>query len=102
MELTSTTRHQAYLDESILWERELVDYIRRCQTQAADEDSLSAIAAALARHELRRCLQARALVRRLSECPAQDVATALGSGCLSDHAHALMTGKWAAVGLMIE
>jgi hypothetical protein len=102
MEMTPAMLHRAYLDESILWERELVDYVRRCQTQAAGEESLSAIAASLARHELRRCLQARTLVRRLGELSAADIAAALGSAGLSDHAHALMHGNWAAVGLMIE
>ena len=102
MQLTSTKLHRAYDQESLLWERELVDYIRRCQTHATGEDSLSATAASLARLELRRCLQARTLVRRLSGYQAEDVAAALRAAGFSDHASALLRGNWRAAGLLIE
>jgi hypothetical protein len=102
MELMSTKLHQAYLNESILWERELVDYVARCQAQSSGEDSLSSIAASLARLEIRRCLQARTLVRRFCDRPAEEVAAVLSATSLSDHASALLNGNWAAVGLVIE
>jgi hypothetical protein len=98
----STKTHRAYLDESVLWEHELVDYVKRCQAQSFGEDSLSSIAASLARLEIRRCLQARSIVRRLSDCSVEEVAEALSVSGLSDHASALMNGNWAAVGLVIE
>jgi hypothetical protein len=59
-----------YLEQSLLWERELVDYIARCQKQSSGAESLSEVAASLARLELRRCLQARALVRQSGESSA--------------------------------
>ena len=59
-----------YLEQSLLWERELVDYIVRCQKQSSGAESLSEVAAPLARLELRRCLQARALVRQLGRSSA--------------------------------
>ncbi len=90
-----------YLRQSHLWERELVDFIARCQSQAASDDSLSEIAATLARRELRRCLQARTLVRRLNELPVSELATALRTTGLGDHASALVGGNWAAAGLLI-
>jgi hypothetical protein len=98
----STKTYRAYLDESVLWEHELVDYVKRCQAQSFGEDSLSSIAASLARLEIRRCLQARSIVRRLSDCSVEEVAEALSVSGLSDHASALMNGNWAAVGLVIE
>jgi hypothetical protein len=98
----STKTYRAYLDESVLWEHELVDYVKRCQAQSFGEDSLSSIAASLARLEIRRCLQARSIVRRLSDCSVEEVAEALSVSGLSDHARALMNGNWAAVGLVIE
>ncbi len=94
--------YRNYLDQSGLWERELVDYIARCQAQSSGAQSLSEIAATLARLELRRCLQARALVRRFDECSAVEIAGALSIAGLSDHASALLNGDWAAVGLMIQ
>ena len=102
MELISATNDQNYLEQSLLWERELVDYIDRCQKQSSGADSLSEIAASLARQELRRCLQARSLVRRWSDRPLEEIAEALCSSGLSDHASALVRGNWAAVGLQIE
>src|SRR4051812_24360361 len=73
MELIPTNNDQNYLDQSRLWERELVDYIDRCQKQSSGEDSLSEIAASLARQELRRCLQARSLVRCHSDLPLAEI-----------------------------
>ena len=102
MELTSAQHARNYLDQSQLWERELVDYIDRCQKQSSGPDSLSEIAASLAREELRRCLQARSLVRRHGDRPLADVAAALCDAGLSDHASALVRGNWASVGLQIE
>jgi hypothetical protein len=91
-----------YLEQSLLWEGELVDYIARCQKQSSGAESLSEIAASLARLELRRCLQARALVRELADRPLGEVAASLSAAGLADHASALMRGDWAAVGLLIE
>jgi hypothetical protein len=91
-----------YLEQSLLWERELVDYIARCQKQSFGAESLSEIAASLARLELRRCLQARALVRQLGGRPLGEVAASLSAVGLPDHASALIRGNWAAVGLLIE
>jgi hypothetical protein len=91
-----------YLEQSLLWERELVDYIARCQKQSSGAESLSEIAASLARLELRRCLQARALVRQLADRPLGEVAASLSAAGLADHARALIRGDWAAVGLLIE
>jgi hypothetical protein len=91
-----------YLQQSRLWERELVDYIDRCQKQSSGAESLSEIAASLARLELRRCLQARALVRRLDDHDLSDIVEALCNAGLADHASALLHGNWAAVGLVIE
>ena len=102
MELIAAKNHQNYLDQSQLWERELVDYMDRCQKQSSGDDSLSEIAASLAREELRRCLQARALVRRHSGLPLAEIIEALSDAGLTDHARALMQGNWAAVGLQIE
>jgi hypothetical protein len=98
----STKTFRAYLDESVLWEHELVDYVKRCQAQSFGEESLSSIAASLACLEIRRCLQARSIVRRLIDRPAEEVAEALSASGLSDHASALINGNWAAVGLLIE
>jgi hypothetical protein len=102
MELITAKNDQNYLEQSLLWERELADYIDRCQKQSSGADSLSEIAASLARQELRRCLQARSLVRRWSDRPPEEIAKALYSSGLSDHASALLRGNWAAVGLQIE
>lgn len=102
MQVTSKTMYTEYVDQSIAWEYELVDYVWRCETHASGDDSLSSIAATLARLEIRRCLQARTLVRRLSELPTEELATALSASGLGDHAGALIHGNWAAVGLAIE
>jgi hypothetical protein len=102
MELIPAKNDQNYLDQSRLWERELVDYIDRCQKQSSGADSLSEIAASLARQELRRCLQARALIRRHSDLALVEIVEALSDAGLSDHASALVRGNWAAVGLQIE
>ena len=91
-----------YLEQSLLWERELVDYIARCQKQSSGVESLSEIAASLARLELRRCLQARALVRQLADHPLAEVSASLSAMGLPDHASALARGDWAAAGLLIE
>jgi hypothetical protein len=102
MGLTPPRSDQNYLDQSLLWERELVDYIDRCQKQSSGDDSLSEVAASLAREELRRCLQARSLVRRHSGLPLAEIIEVLSDAGLTDHASALMRGNWAAVGLQIE
>ena len=91
-----------YLAQSLLWERELVDYIARCQKQSSGAESLSEVAASLARLELRRCLQARALVRQSADRPLTELAALLSAAGLPDHASALIRGNWAAVGLLIE
>ncbi len=91
-----------YLEQSLLWERELVDYIARCQKQSSGVESLSEIATSLARLELRRCLQARALVRQLADRPLAEVSASLSGMGLPDHASALARGDWAAAGLLIE
>jgi hypothetical protein len=102
MELTPPRSDQNYLEQSRLWERELVDYIDRCQKQSTGDDSLSEIAASLARQELRRCLQARSLVCRHRELPVAGIVEALSDAGLSDHASAFVRGNWAAVGLQID
>ena len=79
-----------------------MDYVWRCEVHAPNDDSLSVLAATLARGEIRRCLQARALVRRLRDCSAEEIAAALSHAGLGDHAGALLHGNWAAVGLAIE
>jgi hypothetical protein len=91
-----------YLEQSLLWERELVDYIARCQKQSSGAESLSEVAASLARLELRRCLQARALVRQSVNLALGEIAVSLNAAGLPDHASALIRGNWAAVGLLIE
>lgn len=102
MHRTSVDMQRDYIEQSIAWEFELVDYIWRCEIHATGEESLSALAATLARGEIRRCLQARALVRRLNHCSAEEIASALRQMRLYDHAQALLQGDWAAAGLLIE
>jgi hypothetical protein len=102
LDVISGQHDRNYLSQSQLWERELVDYIDRCQKQSSGPESLSEIAASLAREELRRCLQARSLIRRHGDRPLNDVEAALCHAGLSDHASALVQGNWANVGLQIE
>src|SRR5688572_25350541 len=102
MEVTANLGYSEYIEQSVAWEYELVDYVWRCEAHSPSEESLSALAATLARGEIQRCLQARALVRRLSDCSAEEIAIALNHAGLGDHAGALLYGNWAAVGLAIE
>ena len=80
----------AYLSRSLAMEQSLVAYPQELGAGTAEH------LADHARGELARCLQARALCRRMRDRPLAEIVLALCQAGLCDHAAVLVTGEWEA------
>jgi hypothetical protein len=95
----------AYLARSLATERSLVTYEQELAAVTAgtrpdlgnDDPEARAAAEHLANHaraEMQRCLQARALCRRMRDRSLAEIVLALCQAGLCDHGAVLVTGDW--------